>query len=134
MDQLWHNKDHTTITQDELKMQLTKIFKTDFWIIDGNYLSTLEMRIQACDTIFLLDYPVELCLSSAQERIGKQREDMPWIETEFDEEFKQWIQDFPTQQLPSIYALLEKYSDKQIHIFKTRQEANDYLSSINSKR
>lgn len=134
MDQLWHNKNHTTITQEELKVQLNKIFKTESWIVDGNYLSTLEMRIKACDTIFLLDYPVELCLSSAKERIGKKRVDMPWIETEFDEEFKQWIQDFPTLQLPTIYALLKKYHTKNIIIFKTRQEANHYLSSINSKR
>ena len=33
---------------------------------------------------------------------------MPWIETEFDEEFKQWIMDFPKNELPIIYELLDK--------------------------
>lgn len=134
MDQLWHNQDHTTITQEELKKQLNHIFDTESWIIDGNYISTLEMRIKACDTIFLLDYPVELCLKSAKERIGKKREDMPWIETELDEEFKQWILNFPSVQLPTIYLLLKKYYTKNIIIFKSRKEANNYLSSMNTKQ
>lgn len=43
----------------------------------GNYGRTLEMRIQACETIFLLDFPVEECLAGAESRIGKQCVDMP---------------------------------------------------------
>ena len=73
----------------------------------------MEARIAACDTIFLLDYPVELCLEGVEERIGKPRTDMPWVETEFDEEFRQWILDFPEEQLPKIYELLEKYSGRE---------------------
>ena len=89
----------------------------------------MEARIAACDTIFLLDYPVELCLEGVEERIGKPRTDMPWVETEFDEEFRQWILDFPEKQLPKIYELLEKYSGrgKEIMIFRKREEAEEFL-------
>ena len=41
--------------------------RTDRWIIDGNYASTMEQRLQACDTVFFLDYPVEVCLSGVRE-------------------------------------------------------------------
>jgi hypothetical protein len=41
-------------------------------------------------------------------RIGKKRVDMPWIEEEFDEEFRQWILDFPETELPKIYLREEK--------------------------
>ena len=86
------------------------------------------MRLQACDTVFLLDFPVEVCLSGVESRIGKKRVDMPWIETEFDEEFKQWILDFPNIRLPQIYARLEKYKDdKEIIIFKSRKVADAYF-------
>ena len=85
----------------------------------------------ACDTVFLLDYPLEVCLVSVENRIGQKRDDMPWIETEFDPEFRQWIVNFQQKQLPQIYELLEKYlRQKDIVIFKSRQEADDYLDGL----
>lgn len=128
LDMLWHKADKTTVSQAEFDARLRDILQQEQWIIDGNYSRTLEMRLQACDTVFLLDFPVEVCLSGVESRIGKKRVDMPWIETEFDEEFKQWILDFPNIRLPKIYALLEKYKDdKEIIIFKSRKAADAYF-------
>ena len=99
----------------------------DAWIIDGNYQRTLEIRLQTCDTVFFLDYPVEVCLEGASSRIGTEREDLPWVETEFDEEFRQFIVDFPKEQLPQMYELLEKYKqEKEWIIFRNREEADRF--------
>ena len=131
LDLIWHRSDRTNITTEEFDRRLMAILREDQWIIDGNYLRTLEIRLQACDTVFLLDYPVDVCLQGAKERIGTRREDLPWVETEFDEEFRQWILDFPKDQLPIIYQLLEKYKkNRTVHIFKSREEAEHYLVSI----
>lgn len=128
LDMLWHKADKTTVSQEEFDTRLCEILQQEQWIIDGNFSRTLEMRLQVCDTVFLLDFPVEVCLSGVESRIGKKRVDMPWIETEFDEEFKQWILDFPNIRLPQIYTLLEKYKEnKQIIIFKSREEADAYF-------
>lgn len=123
LDMIWHRPDRTNVSREEFDLRLREILQKDRWIIDGNYLRTLEMRLQECDTVFLLDYPVEVCLEGARSRIGKTREDMPWIETEFDEEFRQWILDFEKKQRPQIYALLEKYKEgRDIFIFRSREE------------
>ena len=100
LDMLWHKPDRTTADKNQFDENLREIISKSEWIIDGNYSRTLEMRMQACDIIFLLDFPVEECLSGAESRIGKKHADMPWIETEFDEEFRQWIIDFPKNELP----------------------------------
>ena len=74
--------------------------------------------MRECDTVFLMDYTLEVCLLGAESRIGKKREDLPWIETEFDEEFKRWIIDFSKDQLPVIYELLMKIQkNKEIDIY-----------------
>lgn len=131
LDMIWHNPDKTNCSIEKFDEKLLDILSKDKWIIDGNYLRTMETRIKSCDTIFLLDIPVELCLLGAEERIGKKREDMPWIETEFDEEFRQWIFNFSEEQLPQIYQLLNRYKKKKnIQIFKTREEIEKYLKSI----
>ncbi len=131
LDMLWHKPDRTTVTREEFDAKLEKLLKQDQWILDGNFQRTLETRLMACDTVFLLDYPLEVCLVSVENRIGQKRDDMPWIETEFDPEFRQWIVNFQQKQLPQIYELLQKYlRQKDIVIFKSRQEADDYLDGL----
>lgn len=131
LDMLWHKKDRTNISREEFDEKLEKILKKDKWIIDGNYQRTIEMRLKECDTVFLMDYPLEVCLSGAEERVGKKREDLPWIEEKVDEEFKKIIVDFSKNKLPQIYKLLEKYQkNKNIVIFKSREEAEDYIKKM----
>ena len=106
----------------------------DKWIIDGNYNRTIEMRLKYCDTVFLLDFPLDVCLSGAESRIGNEREDIPWCEKELDSEFKQFIIDFPNKHLPLIYELIEKYKEnKRIIIFKSREETEDYFKELSSR-
>lgn len=129
LDMLWHKPDKTNVDRNIFDDKLKEIISGNEWIIDGNYGRTLEMRIQACETIFLLDFPVEECLAGARSRIGKQRVDMPWIETEFDDEFRQWIIDFPKNELPIVYEMLDKYKNqKNIYVFHSRAEIDDYLA------
>lgn len=135
LDMLWHKTDRTTVSREEFDLRLGELLKQDRWIIDGNYQRTLEIRLRACDTVFLLDIPLEICLFSVEARIGQRREDMPWVETEFDAEFRQWILDFPENRLPEIYALLEKYqNEKNIVIFKSRAAADQYLENVRSTK
>ena len=129
LDMIWHKPDRTTVEKSEFDEKLREIVSGDRWIIDGNYGRTLEMRLESCEAVFLFDIPVEECLSGVRSRIGKKRVDMPWVETEFDEEFKRWIIDFPEKELPTVYELLEKYkSGKSIYVFHSRAEAEGYLS------
>ena len=127
LDAIWHKPDKTHIPRSEFDERLHEILKEDFWIIDGNYQRTLETRLQYCDTVFLFDLPVEVCLEGAVSRLGKGRYDMPWIEKELSLEFKKQIELFPINQLPQIYKLLEKYKEKNVIIFKNRKEMDDYL-------
>lgn len=131
LDLLWHKPDQTTHTKVEFDFALQPILQKDNWIIDGNYQRTLEQRLQRCDTVFLLDYPVEICLAGAKSRIGKVREDLPWVETSFDPEFKEFIENFSQDELPQIYSKIDKYRNKlNVIVFKSRDEANEYLKNI----
>ena len=70
------------------------------------------------------------CLEGAASRVGTVREDMPWIEQEFNPEFRQYILDFPKEQLPRIYELIERYQDRRrIIILHSRDEADSWIDS-----
>ncbi len=130
LDMMYWNADKTTVEKSVFLERLSAVLEKDEWIIDGNYGSTRELRMAACDTVIFLDYPLEICLDGIKERLGKPRSDMPWIETEEDAEFMEFIKSYNEQQKPKVLELLEKYSGKNMIIFKSREEADDFVRQI----
>jgi len=127
LDMMYWNADKTTVERSLFHNRLSDALEKDEWIIDGNYGSTMELRLAACDTVFFLDYPLDVCLDGIKERCGKPRSDMPWIETEEDVEFIEFIKNFNEKQRPHVLALFDKYNDKNIIFFTSREQANEYL-------
>ena len=128
---MYWNADKTTAEKSVFLERLSTVLEKDEWIIDGNYGSTMELRMAACDTVIFLDYPLDVCLGGIKERRGKPRSDMPWIETEEDAEFIEFIKNYNEQQKPKVLELLEKYSDKNIIIFKSREQSDAFLNGEN---
>ena len=128
LDMMYWNADKTTVENSVFLERLSAVLEKDEWIIDGNYGSTMELRMAACDTVIFLDYPLDVCLDGIRNRRGKSRSDMPWIETEEDEEFIEFIRNYNGQQKPEVLELLKKYDDKNIIIFKSREQADAFLN------
>lgn len=132
LDMLNWNSDRTTVPKKIFIERLESAINEDSWIIDGNYGSTMEIRFKACDTVFFLDYPKEICLEGIRSRRGKERPDMPWIEAvdEEDQEFISFVESYNAESRPQVLKLLEKYKDKDIVVFKNRNEADEYLKGF----
>ena len=131
LDAVWHQPDRTHISRAEFDARLSEMMLQERWIIDGNYSRTMDVRIRMCDTIFLFDLPTEVCLQGAAERLGKGRYDLPWIDCALDPRLKKEIEEFPEKNLPVILGLLEKYREgRELIIFKTREQADDYLNCL----
>ena len=133
LDAIWHKPDRTHISREEYDVRLAEILALDAWIIDGNYSRTIESRLAACDTVFLFDLPTETCLEGATARLGKERYDMPWCDTELDPELERAIRDFKSKNLPAIYALIDKYKGccgKRFVVFKDREQADEFLAAL----
>ena len=129
LDNIWWREDGTNISRDEFDERLGEILDRDEWIIDGNYKRTMERRMAACDTVIFFDLPLEDCIEGIKARRGKPRPDMPWrgAGDSDDPEFMEFVKSFKDVQRPHVIELLEKYSDKRIVIFKSRDEADGFL-------
>lgn len=127
LDMIYHRVDKTVVSKEEFDEKLHGILEQKEWIIDGNYIRTLSLRLEQCDTVFWLDYPLEVCLQGIEMRFGRPRVDMPWIETEKDEEFMEFVRSFHSATRPEIKELLEKTSGKEIVIFRSRDMAEEFL-------
>ena len=133
LDMLYWNADKTTVEKSIFLQRLNDVLTKDEWIIDGNYGSTMEMRLKVCDTVFFLDFPAEVCVDGVLARKGKPRSDMPWVETETDAEFVSFVQKFNAESRPKIIELLEKYKEKNIFVFRSRAEADVYLKEAEER-
>ena len=127
LDQLYWKADKTTVSEEELMMRVKTVVKNDQWIMDGNYLRTLPLRLPASDTIFFLDYHTQVCLLGVRARVGKKRPDMPWIEEKEDPVFIEFIKKFKDTQRPKILKYLQAAQNKNIHVFHSRNEAIEWL-------
>ena len=63
LDMMYWNPDRTTVDKEVFLERLSNTITKSEWLIDGNYGSTIELRLQACDTVIFLDYPLDVCLN-----------------------------------------------------------------------
>ena len=66
-------------------------------------------------------------MNGIMERVGKIRTDIPWAENILDPELVELVRNYQKEDRPILLALLRKYPDKKLHIFKTRKEADEWL-------
>mgnify|MGYP000084129500 CR=1 FL=1 len=79
-----------------------QVLAQDRWIIDGNYGSSLPLRLTRADTVVWLDYPTHLCLGRALKRWwayrGRSRPDMTeGCDERLDPEFLLYIARFRSE-------------------------------------
>ena len=75
--------------------------------------------------------PREECIEGILERIGEERDDIPWVETKKDAvELIEWTIDYEKRTKKEEETLLKQYKNVNVHILNSRQEVNEYLSSL----
>ena len=131
LDMMFWNEDKTTVSKEIFIERLHEVMSNPKWIIDGNYGSSMEMRIRESDTVFFLDYPTNVCIEGIESRKGQPRSDMPWIENgNTDKDFIDFINKYNSESRPKVISILEKYPSKNIVVFRSRVESEEYLLAL----
>lgn len=134
LDKVYHIDTYNHITRDELRAIVSEFAKQDKWIIDGNYISTVEERIQLADTIVIMDIDTEICVKNAIARSKKERgEDMAenFDNSQLKEGFLDFIMKFKNDTLPRIMELVEKYkNEKTFIILHNYDEVDKFVESL----
>ncbi|OZU87858.1 AAA family ATPase [Virgibacillus indicus] len=123
------------LSREQFIKETEKVLERDTWIIDGNYGSTMEQRLQQADTVIFLHYSTIRCLYGITKRRiayrNKTRPDMGKdCPEKLDWEFFQWVLKFNRTKTPAIYERLSTLRDTDIHIFKNRKELQKYIQTL----
>ncbi|MGD6874268.1 DNA topology modulation protein [Sutcliffiella horikoshii] len=136
LDTLFWKPNWVGVPKDEQSNIQNNLVKEKEWIIDGNYGGTMDIRLNAADTIIFLDIHRTICVYRALKRMfqyrNKIRPDMgEGCEEKFDVDFLKWIWDYPKTKRPGILKMLEQSSkDKKVLIIKSPKEVQELLNKV----
>jgi adenylate kinase family enzyme len=122
------------------RARLAEVLKEDEWIIDGNYSSTMEMRLRASDTAILLDLPNYICTWRVLKRVllyrkGGRPDMAEGCHERFDWEFLKWTWNYPKRSKPKVENLLRRFeSEKTIIRLKSNKDIEKFLMSLESNK
>ncbi len=117
----------------EWRKNLAEVLKGNEWIIDGNYSSTMEMRLEACDSAIFLDLPHYICAWRVFKRViiyrkGGRPDMAEGCDEKFDWEFIKWTWNYPKRSKPKVEELLKRFeNEKTIIRLKSQAEIENFL-------
>lgn len=141
LDRIYHDL-ATKLEGEELsqtmRTEIKEIVDQKRWLTDGNYGSSLDIRLPAADTIIYFEYPMWLVLYRLAKRrlmyVNRKREDMPddWKERFNPRFYRSHVFGYKKSKwYPDMMKLLNELShDKQVVVLHSPKEARQFLNSI----
>ena len=124
------------VPKDKQRKIQNELVKNETWIIDGNYGGTMDIRLNAADTIIFLDVHRTICVYRVFKRMlqyrNKTRPDMgEGCEERLDFGFLKWVWNYPKTKRPNILKKLEQLStEKQIIILKSPKQIQKFIEKV----
>jgi Adenylate kinase and related kinases len=135
LDKLYWQAGWVEMPKAEWRKTVEELLRRDEWIMDGNYSGTLDIRLEACDTVIFLDMARTLCLwrvlkraimyrnRSRPDMAEGCREQLPW-------EFILWIWNYPNRSRPKIIKMLESNLEgKKIIWLRSQSDVKKFLAA-----
>jgi adenylate kinase family enzyme len=124
--------------QEEWFEVVGELISQDSWVMDGNYSSTLEMRIKRADTAIFLDVSRWLSFWRVFKRRllhrGQVRPELaPGCYEKIDFDFVKWIWNYPNRSRPVVDRILSENSEgRKIIVLKSAKEASEFLVGVSN--
>jgi adenylate kinase family enzyme len=138
LDRLFWRSGWVPTPKEEWKERVSREIERPEWIMDGNFGGTREMRMAAADTIIMLDLSRWLCIYRILKRTllyrpGSRSDMAEGCHERLDMEFILWVWNYPRRSRKNALAEMEKFSEKDIIILKTRREVEQFLQRLGSE-
>ncbi len=109
----------------------------DEWILDGNYIQTLDIRLEKADLVIFLKVNRFKCIASLfkRRRLTKKhlinRDDLAeGCVDKLDFCFLKWAFTFNNDYAPKLLEVINKYPDVDLKVFNKREDALEFIENL----
>lgn len=121
--------------EKDWQKKLVNLASQDTWVMDGNYIETLEIRLSKADLVIMLDIEQKVCIRGLFFRTLKglfiKRNDLgKGCKDTFNKGYSdlvEWAKQFKEKYYPALLEKCYRYPNIDIKIFKTRKEAKKFV-------
>jgi adenylate kinase family enzyme len=134
LDARYYDQDWKPLDQEAFADLQRDMVASPRWIIDGNYASTLPIRLQVADTVIFLDLPGWACLLGILQRQVRHGGGQHQANGEYNRitwNFARYIIGYRKTMAPRVRSLIAEHaSGAQVVILRSRRAASRYLATV----
>lgn len=132
LDTVYYDQDWKPLGKEEFAAAQRELAAAPRWVIDGNYASSLPIRLQAADTVIFLDLPSRMCLwGIAQRRMrhGGGQHDAIGVYNRITWNFIRYILNYQRTMAPRVRTLIAEHTgDAEVIVLHSRRATRRYLA------
>lgn len=135
LDALFYDEEWQPCPPAEFIARQEAIIKTGSWLIDGNYVSSLPIRLAAADAVIFLDFSAICCLWGVFQRqwrfrSGQRREHGIFARITWS--FIKYVIGYRRRMAPRVRAAIAAHADPgtSVTVLRSRRSARRYCEQI----
>lgn len=138
MDGMYYDQDWQPLAKEPFAALQRELVAAPRWVIDGNYASTLPIRLEVADTVIFLDLPAWACLWGITQRRLRHHGGQHAATGVYDRvtwDFIRYIASYRRQMAPRVRELISSHADDaQVVVLRSRRGVRRFLAATVRER
>lgn len=137
LDGVYYDADWKPLPTEEFSALQQEMVATPRWVIEGNYASTLPVRLAAADTVIFLDLPAITCLAGILQRRWRYRGGQHAKDGVYDRitwSFIRYIWGYRKNMRPKVHQLLHEHGgNARLITLTSRRQAARFMAQLKAQ-
>ena len=134
LDVAFYDERWNPLPQEEFAALQRDLVAAPRWVIDGNYASTMPIRLAAADTVIFLDLPARACLWGIAQRRRRYRgaqNDHDGVYDRITWGFIRYVWNYRRTMAPRVRTLINDHAaNARVHVVRTRRAADHLVADL----
>jgi len=134
LDVVFYDEQWNALPQEEFAALQQDLVAAPRWVIDGNYASTMSIRLAATDTVIFLDLPAVVCLWGIVQRRRRYRgaqNDRDGVYDRITWGFIRYVWNYRRAMAPRVRSLINGHArTARVHVVRSRRAATRLVADL----
>jgi adenylate kinase family enzyme len=136
MDAVYFDNRWNPLPMERFETVQRELVAAPRWVIDGNYISTVQVRLEAADTVVFMDLPTHVCLwgiLSRQLRHGSGQNDQNGVYNRINHDVLRYVLGYRRKMRPRVLAKIDQHaSGARVIALTGRRQTRRFLREVSS--